>query len=403
MSERPVLLVLDDEPSIAELIGVISARANFDAHITTSSDPFKSALQLYKPSVLVLDLQMPGMDGIEMLRFLADQKAEAGILLVSGMDARTVASAEQYGLSRGLNILGTLRKPFSPDELESILSVAQQKTRQLTHEDLRTAISEDQLLVYYQPTLKRHADGFWDVATMEALLRWNHPLRGILTPDQFIDMGEKHGLSRDMADFVIQKGIEQLKGWEALRLRLGLRINISASLIADIDFPDRLEATLKQHEIDPSLLTLEITETGMLDQLPKTFDILTRLRVKKINLAIDDFGIGYSSLTQLFRMPFNEMKIDKSLMMRVPQSREAGIMVEALIDLAHKLDLTVCSEGVETPEALEFLDRYRCDSAQGFHISRPIEARKVPEFLRTWDQRQPGTPEFARNAASLAI
>ena len=110
--------------------------------------------------------------------------------------------------------------------------------------------------------------------------------------------------------------------------------------------------------------------------------------LKDINLAIDDFGIGYSSLTQLFRMPFNEMKIDKSLTLRVPQSKEAGIMVEALVQLAHKLNLTVCAEGVETQEALDFLGRVACDSAQGFLISRPIPAQDVPGVVRGWEQRQ---------------
>jgi EAL domain-containing protein (putative c-di-GMP-specific phosphodiesterase class I) len=126
----------------------------------------------------------------------------------------------------------------------------------------------------------------------------------------------------------------------------------------------------------------------MLDRRADTFDILTRMRVKNINLAIDDFGIGYSSLTQLFSMPFSEMKIDKSLVSRVPQSKEAKIMVEVLVELAHKLNLTVCAEGVETEETLEFLGAVSCDSAQGFLISAPIVAKAVPDVIRRWDSLQ---------------
>ena len=150
---------------------------------------------------------------------------------------------------------------------------------------------------------------------------------------------------------------------------------------------------MPEQELDPSALTLEITETAMLGQHPDTFDILTRLRVKNINLAIDDFGIGYSSLTQLFRMPFNEMKIDKSLMLRIPQSKEAKIMVETLVELAHKLNLTACAEGVETPEALDFLNSISCDSAQGFLISRPLAPENVPSVIDRWDRRQHEQPE----------
>jgi EAL domain-containing protein (putative c-di-GMP-specific phosphodiesterase class I) len=181
--------------------------------------------------------------------------------------------------------------------------------------------------------------------------------------------------------------VEQIHGWRAHKLDLGLRINVSASLITDIDFPDRLCAVLAAYQIDADLLTLEITEVGTLDQEADTLDILTRLRLKGVHLAIDDFGIGYSSLTQLVRMPFNEMKIDKSLVMRIPTANEARITVDALVGLAHKLKLTVCAEGVETQETLDFLDGIACDAAQGFLISPPVEGRQVPEVVRRWNNR----------------
>ena len=191
-----------------------------------------------------------------------------------------------------------------------------------------------------------------------------------------------------MTDFVIQRGVQQLKGWQAMRLNVGLRINISATLISDVDFPDRLEATLAEQSIDPEALTLEVTETGMLDQRPETYDILTRWRIKNINLAIDDFGIGYSSLTQLFRMPFNEMKIDKSLVLRVMESKEASIMVDALVSLAHKLNLTVCAEGVENEATLAFLGSVACDGAQGYYVSPPVPPAEMPKVITRWDQKQ---------------
>ena len=134
-------------------------------------------------------------------------------------------------------------------------------------------------------------------------------------------------------------------------------------------------------QIDPSTVTLEVTETAMLDQHPNTFDILTRFRLKRVKLAIDDFGTGYSSLTQLFRMPFNEMKIDKSLLQQVPKSSEAKIMVEALVELAHNLNLTVCAEGVESREVLDYLRNIGCDSAQGFFIGRPVLPVEVADVL----------------------
>jgi EAL domain-containing protein (putative c-di-GMP-specific phosphodiesterase class I)/ActR/RegA family two-component response regulator len=388
MDNQPILVGLDDDAEIGEIVRSIGEQAGFTVRTSTEPASFKESLRLLRPEVIVLDLQMPGMDGIQVLRWLGDEKVDASVVLVSGMDERTIASAEQYGISRGLRVLGTLQKPFVPEELLEKLLFVRAATQPLTGNDLRKAIDHHELRVFYQPAIRRFADGSWDVASMEALVRWDHPERGVLTPDAFIAMSEKQGLGRAVTDYVLQNGIEQLKGWRAARLNIGLRVNVPAMLIADIDFPDRLEAILAEHEIDASDLTIEITETAMLGRHADTFDILTRLRVKNINLAIDDFGIGYSSLTQLFQMPFNEMKIDKSLVLRVPQSKEARIMIEALIDLAHKLNLTVCAEGVENEETLDFLGTVNCDTAQGYFISPPVAAKKVPEVLHRWETQQ---------------
>jgi EAL domain-containing protein (putative c-di-GMP-specific phosphodiesterase class I)/CheY-like chemotaxis protein len=384
----PVLVAIDDDQEITEIICAIATQAGFHALASTSTHDLPSFLAAARPDVIVLDLQMPGLDGVATLRYLADSDFRAEIFLVTGMDERTIAAAEQYGLRRGLPISATLQKPFDPDELLQRLERAHARIRPLTAADLEQAIAGDELMVYYQPTIRRFADGTWDVAAVEALLRWNHPVRGIITPGSFIAMGEAHGLSRPMTDFVIQRGIEQLKGWQAARLRIGLRMNIAATLISDIAFPDRLESMLAAHALDPEALTLEVTETAMLEQTPETYDILTRLRIKNINLAIDDFGIGYSSLTQLFRMPFNEMKIDKSLVCKMLESKEAGIMVDALVSLAHKLNLTVCAEGVENQETLELLGRIGADCAQGYYISPPVAASEVPRIIAQWDQQQ---------------
>ncbi len=389
MAQRdPVLLALDDEEDIAETLCAIGVRAGFRTSSATSSLRLRELVGESQPDVIILDLQMPGEDGITVLRHLADMQCTAKILLVTGMDERTMASAEQYGLRRGLSIFATLQKPFDPGELLAQLERAHAAIRPLTPADLANAIDHGELVVHYQPIVRRFADNTWDVTAVEALLRWNHPIRGLLTPSSFVSMGEAHGLSRAMTDFVLQRGIEQLKGWEAQRLRVGLRVNIAATLISDIAFPDRLETMLVEQSIDADALALEITETAMLEQTPDAFDILTRLRIKGIGLAIDDFGIGYSSLTQLFRMPFNEMKIDRSLVGRIVESKEAAIMVDALIGLAHKLNLTACAEGVEDKTTLETLGRLGADFAQGYFVSPPVPPAEIPRIIAHWDDAQ---------------
>ncbi len=384
----PVLLAVDDDQDIVDTITALGVRAGFQSTSSTTPERLGDILGQEAVDVIVLDLQMPGMDGVNALRYLADSNVTARILLVTGMDERTLAAAEQYGLRRGLRMLGALQKPFDPEELLLRLERVHAALRPITAEDLEHGIENGELVIYYQPIIRRFADNTWDVCAVEALLRWNHPIRGLVTPDSFIAMGETHGLSRAMTDFVLQRGIEQLKGWFAQRLRIGLRVNIAATLIADLGFPDRLEAMLAEQSLDADMLSLEVTETGMLEQTPETFDILTRLRIKNINLAIDDFGIGYSSLTQLFRMPFNEMKIDKSLVGKIVESKEAAIMVDALIALAHKLGLTVCAEGVEDAATLDMLEKFSCDYVQGYYISPPVPASEVPKIIARWDAEQ---------------
>jgi EAL domain-containing protein (putative c-di-GMP-specific phosphodiesterase class I)/ActR/RegA family two-component response regulator len=385
--KAPVLVAIDDERDIAETVCAIATRVGFRSLHCTSARHLREALSGEDPDVIVLDLQMPGEDGISTLRHLADAGCAAKIILLTGLDARTMAAAEQYGVRRGLHVISTLQKPFDPDELIGRLEHAHAAIRPLTAADLAKAIESGELVVYYQPILRRFADNTWDISSVEALLRWNHPIRGLLTPDQFVALGETSGLTRAMTDFVLQRGIEQLKGWQALKIRIGLRVNIAATLISDIAFPDRLETMLVEQSIDADALALEITETAMLEQTPDAFDILTRLRIKNIGLAIDDFGIGYSSLTQLFRMPFNEMKIDRSLVSRIVDSREASIMVDALVSLAHKLNLTACAEGVEDEATLNALSLFGCDYAQGYHVSKPVPAAEIPRVIAHWDRR----------------
>jgi len=381
-NEHPTLIIIDDDVDVSSLIARIGERAGFQTEIINDSRSVVQQLKVCEPAAIVLDLQMPALDGVEVLRVLAEKKARAGIFLVSGMDERTRAAAETFGNEKGLRMLGTMQKPFAPEDLLQSLKSARAATASLTPDDLQNAITNDHLIVLYQPTVKQAGQSDWQVDSMEALIRWEHAERGLLSPAEFVAMGESSGLIRPMTDFVIQKGLEQVKAWQSNKIGLGLRVNISASLLTDVEFPDRFEDLINELEIEPALITLEITETAMLDQHPNTFDILTRFRLKRINLAIDDFGIGYSSLTQLFRMPFNEMKIDKSLLLRVPQSSEAKIMVEALVELAHNLQLSVCAEGVESRDVLDFLANIGCDSAQGFFISRPIPASEVPTLIR---------------------
>jgi len=214
-------------------------RAGFRTTASTGSSRLRELVESAKPDVIVLDLQMPGDDGVSALRYLADIRCSAKIFLVTGMDERTIASAEQYGLRRGLSVFGTLQKPFDPDELLARFERAHAAIRPLTPSDLEQAIENGELLVHYQPIIRRFADNTWDVAAVEALLRWRHPLRGTIPPAEYLPLAEESGLIVPIGQRVLETALKQLRTWHlgfARMQGLGMNVNVSARQLARIDF-----------------------------------------------------------------------------------------------------------------------------------------------------------------------
>jgi EAL domain-containing protein (putative c-di-GMP-specific phosphodiesterase class I) len=385
------LLVLDDDVELGELIGELGERAGFTSTVTHDSKRFNEELGKAAPDLIVLDLQMPDTDGVEVLRDLAAGGVQAAILLVSGMDRRTIASAELFGRQAGLNLIGTMQKPFTPEAMASKLSSVHDVTRRLSSEELASAIENGELTLRYQPVIRRIRAGSWHAESVEALLRWQHPTLGLLVPSQFLSLidSDRSQLMLRLTDFVFERGIEQLRVWQSDGFHIGLRVNVAAGLIADAQFPDRLEALLVEHGTDPELLTLEIREENALGQpslgqSSKGTDILTRLRLKSIKLSYDDFGAAGPALNGLYTLPFGEIKIDRCLIADLTRESGAQVLVKGLIDIAHGLDMLCCAVGVETAEQMEILDEAGCDLIQGFYIGSPLTAAKLPQALAEW-------------------
>ncbi len=376
------LFVVDDDSDALDLVRSVATQAGYCVETTTSAEAMLQSMAAFDPTLILVDLQMPGTDGIALLRELGQRRCRVPVAVASGMDARVLSGAEQFGLSVGLDIVAALGKPVMLDDLEALLLRQRRTDQPLDPQHLARAVDRGQLLVHYQPKAELRPEG-WLFSGVEALLRWRHPEYGLVYPDRFIPLAEEHGLIGAMTDWVLQSGLADLAAWRREGLRARLAVNLSAGLVADIEFPDRLAALLAEHGVDNDQLTLEITETAALSRPSRTLDILTRLRVKGFGLSLDDFGTGHSSLTQLYRMPFNELKIDKSLGLALGREREAQTMVRSMVDLAHNLGLTVCAEGVETPAALQFLERVGCDHAQGYLLARPMPAAEARALLGT--------------------
>jgi EAL domain-containing protein (putative c-di-GMP-specific phosphodiesterase class I) len=382
--ERNLVLVVDDEVDFLELIEQIGAGVGCDVITAETAAAFREQLAKRQPTLILLDLQMPGMDGIEALRYLARQGTTAGILLASGMDARVLSSARQLGESLGLKMLGTLHKPAMLEDIEALLARHISPNERLTVEELRTAIDEHELIVHYQPKVVRAADD-WQVRSAEALVRWKHPRLGLLYPAEFLPLAESSGLILGVTDFVLTDAVRQIGHWRQSGVPLTAAVNLSPRLVQDLEFPDRLGRLLKEFDVAAEQLTLEVTEAASLHDPELVMDIFTRLRVKGVGLSLDDFGVGLSSLTQLYKMPFSEVKIDRLLIAEMATSKPATTVVRAIVDLAHSLSLTVCAEGVETPLAYEFLESIGCDALQGDFIAASMPAVEIENFVDVWN------------------
>jgi EAL domain-containing protein (putative c-di-GMP-specific phosphodiesterase class I) len=378
------LLVIDDEPAFGQIVKQVAEAGGFEVVVTRDPSAFMHAARQWHPSVIILDLKMPGTDGIQLLRTLAADNCSAHVVLTSGADGKVLESAIQLGRERGLNMSQPLPKPMRVESLQERLAAFKRAWQPLLSTDLEAALAADQLFLEYQPKLDCRLGR---ITGAEALVRWNHPTQGIIRPDQFIALAEETGLIHGVTDWVVATAAAQAARWRAdhLDLEIAVAVNFSASDLQDLDLPDRLEQHCRNTGIEPAFLTLELTETGAMRAAVQMMDVLTRLRLKGFKLSIDDFGTGYSSLVQLQKMPFSELKIDQSFVMQMLSNRGCRVIVEIIIDLARKLGLNSVAEGVEEDAALKALIDMGCDTAQGYYISRPIAADLVPQFVGNYE------------------
>jgi EAL domain-containing protein (putative c-di-GMP-specific phosphodiesterase class I) len=243
--------------------------------------------------------------------------------------------------------------------------------------ELRRALDEYELTLHYQP--KFAAGSSLSVAGVEALVRWNHPQLGLLLPGQFLPLGEAAGLLTEITDFTITEAIHQYALWRDRGIDLPVAVNLAPGLVKDEGFPDRLMSYLRQFDAPLSRLTLDVKEMDRLADRALCLDVFTRLRAAGVGLTLDDYGIGLSSLTELYRMPFTEVKIDGALIADASRDENAAIVMRAIVRLAHDLSMVVTAEGVETASQLDRVIASGCDFVQGTLL---CEARRPADLER---------------------
>ena len=384
------LLIVDEDREVTDLVAGIARKVGYAVASAPSGAKFVQLLESFQPSLIMMELHLPDTDGVELLRSLAARACSANLVIMGRVDERVLGAAHDLGVSHGLAMCGALLKPLTAADLQSKLAAMLHQSPEVESSDVKRGIANGEFVPYFQPMATLVQNG-WVIDAVEALARWQHPRLGLLMPNEFIPLAEQTGLIGDLTDSMLRSALTQLRAWHEQDMRLTCSVNLPPSLVTDVRFPDRVAALLAEYGVDGSQLVLEITETATIQNPTTTMGILTRLRVKRIGLSLDDFGTGFSSLTQLYQMPFNEMKIDKSLVMNVPHSREANTMVSSLIELGHNLGLKICAEGVENRAALDMLAIMGCDRCQGYFISRAIPAADIASFVTQWNRDNPAS------------
>ena len=383
------LVVIDDEPAVARLLARIAESAGYEVSVCTEAGRVAELLSGTCPNVVTLDLNMPGTDGIEMLRTLAaatGHGVQTSVILVSGVDARLLEMTARLGREMGLHIAGVIAKPLNLDEyratlancrsLASTLVDSHGAGRFLSEADLRSAIREGRIFVRLQPQVSLST---LEIVGAEALVRLNHPTWGEVSPAWFIPIAETSGLIGELTRVVIDRTLSLAAGWLAENPKCQLSINLSPSLLGDLKLPDRISEQVASYFVRPEQITLEITETATAPDYLRSMEILGRLRLRGFQLSIDDFGTGSSTLTQLHDLPFNELKIDRTFVLGASRDEGAATIVRSLVALGHEMDLRVVAEGIEDAETLYWLKSLGCDAGQGYYLCRPLDG---PGFLR---------------------
>ena len=395
------IFVLDDEPVICELVAGAAKAKGFAADFVTKSDLFPL---VYNSSldVIFLDLSMPGMDGVEIIRFLAEQESTVGLVLMSVHEDTVLHAVRDLAIDHGLAVHGILRKPIMLGELTAVFdSLAELDSRLLSNRvlgsslpqagsdelpsaaDLEMAIANGGLSVAYQPKIDIPTNR---IVGFEGLARWRHPEKGAIPPGYFIPLAEEYDLIDDLTTYMVEAVTDDMANNVSIFEDMKISLNISEKMLSDLSLPERIVAKISSKNLNTKDFTFEITENTINSNPKSALDVLTRLRLKGFTLSIDDFGTGHSSLSRLRKIPFNEIKIDKSFVATFESDIENRIIVENTISLAKKLSLTVVAEGIEKRIHLDLLKSLGCDVGQGFYFSRPMAVDGLLAWVTAWGE-----------------
>ena len=364
-------------------------------HLLEAGDGFQ-ALDLLRaqpelPDVVLVDLDMPGMDGVEFIGIVAQERLASSIAVVSAMEPALLHTVQVMAKASGLRVLGCIEKPLTPGKLTTVLSLYESDAYpaavaadvEVSLDQAREALARGEVVAHFQPQAEF---GNGKVVGVEALARWRLSDGRMVPPAVFVPLMEAGGLVDELTSLMLVQACAWSKRLQARGLDLKVSVNVSAQNLTGPEVADRYEAVLREHGVNPERIVLEITESSVMSDTARGLGMLARLRLKGFGLSVDDFGTGYSSLSQLSQIPFTELKIDRGFVAGAPVQPRKRAMIETSLDLARKLGLGVVAEGVETEDEWQLLAQLGCDVAQGYLISPPVPGEQLPDAIQRWRQ-----------------
>jgi EAL domain-containing protein (putative c-di-GMP-specific phosphodiesterase class I) len=330
---------------------------------------------------------------MEFVRGLVDRKYRGQLVLVSGEEERVLQTVQRLVKAHGIDVVGHLQKPVTRPMLATLLGSwapprGERRSRPgriaYSVERIREAIEREELELFYQPKV---AVGSGEFVGVEALVRWRHPEDGLVYPDQFIAIAEANGLIDALTRAVVRVAITQAKAWHDHGTPLKVAVNVSMDNLNALDFADFVAAQANEAKLPPAMLTLEVTESRLMQDMRGPLETLTRLRLKRFGLSIDDFGTGHSSLAQLRDIPFDELKIDRSFVHGIATDETVRAIYHASLGMAQQLRMRIVAEGVEDADDWAFLRGTGCDFAQGYFIGKPMPVGEMPAWRAAWTER----------------
>lgn len=340
------------------------------------------------PQVLLIDLEMPHMDGVELIQKVAASGCTPSVIIASSKPPMLLTSVGIIARSLGLPMLAVLNKPLSLERLTRAIDNFPTRARAragpaqaqpVTAAELKQALAQDQIWPAYQPKVVL-ASG--QLHSAEVLARWSHPLKGEIAPSQFIALAETHELIHDLTLAIAEHALQDLSRWPQPEHAFSIAINLSPLLLSDGHFLDEAMALVERYQQRPESVIWEITESSVMTDIPVALSLLVRLRLKGFGLAIDDYGTGFASMQQLSRIPFTELKIDRSFVHGAASNPHLRALLQSAIALARELNLTSVAEGIELQADQELLQTLECDLGQGFLLAKPMSALQFVDWLK---------------------